>query len=194
MAEYNDTHLLEFNRIGKITASLAAAVMGIHPYISRQKAWRIITGNEKKEEPNEHQLHGMEAEQATIEEFQIRTGLLVSPGRFVQHPGVPFLGASPDGFLSDGAPLEAKSMTEDRKNYIDDIAPYYYVQVQVQIQCCKADHGWFIQHGGGHPTLLKRVEEDKKYFWETIYPACHSFYFDYIEKNIPPPRRSKKHE
>lgn len=191
MAEYNDQHLIDINRVGKITASLAAAIMGIDPYITRQEAWRRIMGRAKERPPNPHQQAGMKGENTALEEFQVRTGMITSPGRFIIHPDIPWLGASPDGLTQFGYPVEAKTMTEDRKKYLDTIAPYYYVQCQVQIQCCKKDKGWFIQYGGGHPTLLLPVEEDKKYFWETIYQACHEFYFEYVLKDVEPPRKKR---
>lgn len=197
MAAYNDSHLLDINRVGKITASVAAAIMGIDPYTSRQKAWRRITGNEteaeKSEGQNYYQQQGNENEAGTLAAFEAATGMLLLPGRFIIHHEIPWLGASPDSLTYKGrVPVECKSMTEDRKKYLDEIAPYYLIQCQVQIQCCNTTYGWFYQQGGGHKPFLLRVERDDKYFWETIYPALHSFYFDYVEKNVPPPRKGAK--
>lgn len=164
--------------------------MGIDPYTSRQEAWRRITGNAKPREPNEYQSQGMENEGDTLAAFEVQSGLLLLPGCFILHPEIPFLGASPDSLtVKEKVPVECKTMTPDRKKYIDEIAPYYNIQCQVQIQCCNSTHGWFYQQGGGHTPLLLKVERDDNYFWNEIYPALHSFYFDYVEKGVEPPRR-----
>lgn len=194
MATYNDSHLLDINRVGKITASVAAAIMGIDPYTSRQKAWRRITGNEteaeKRPSDNPNIIRGVENEWKALESFEVQSGLLLLPGRFVLHPEIAFLGASPDSITYKGKrPVEVKCPAALHS----DIPAHYNVQVQVQIQCLNADYGWFFSWTEEEPNgFIKKVDRDDKYFWDTIYPALHSFYFDYVEKNIPPPRKWSK--
>lgn len=193
---YNDSHLLEFDRAGKITASLVAAILGVDPNMSRQEAWRRIMGTAKETTNAYSQAildHGVEFEAKAMEEFEVESGFLVLPGRFVPHPTIPWLGASPDGFTAEGIPVEVKAPA---KKVYDTIPEHYKLQVLTQIECCDKSHGFFgclpPAEVTDMPFWWVRVEREQKYFEETVCKELEMFYNEYIVKNVVPPRRSTK--
>jgi len=52
--------------------------------------------------------HGREMEPYAVEEYELQTGLLVSPAAFIKHSLIPFVGASPDGLIGLDGGLEIK--------------------------------------------------------------------------------------
>lgn len=48
--------------------------------------------------------HGLESEPWAIMEFEMRTGMKVIPGAFIEHPKILFFGATPDGFIESSDP------------------------------------------------------------------------------------------
>jgi len=186
MADYNDSHLIDFDRAGKITASLVAAICGVDPYVSRQEAWRRILGTAKEKPSNGFQSWGIEHEQDALAAFEVETGFFVKPGRFVTHPNVPWLGASPDGFTSAGCPVEVKCPNKLHQKIPD----HYYLQVLTQMECCEKGIGYFASwtETGFWWTP---VDHDKSYWWNEVYPQLFEFYHEYLVKKIEPPRRKR---
>lgn len=62
----------------------------------------------------------------------------------VCHPVIPFLGASPDGILYDGTMVEIKC-PPTRKIEPFEVVPYYYSQMQLQMECCQLDRVDFVE-------------------------------------------------
>lgn len=184
MTEYNDSHLVDFDRAGKITASLVAAICGVDPYVSRQEAWRRILGTAKEKPSNGFQSWGIEHEQDALAAFEVESGLFVSPGKFVVHPEVPWLGASPDGFTSEGLPVEVKCPVKLHT----EIPPHYRLQVLTQIECCQQVSGFFASWTET-AFWWTQVHYDKEYWWNGVYPQLYEFYHEYLVKKIEPPRR-----
>jgi hypothetical protein len=189
----NDDHLLDLDRIGKITASIVGAILRLEGCQSRKWAWRVVTGREKRRAPNFDQLRGIQHEDDALAALQLELDDLAMPGRFICHPTIPWLGASPDGFIVDGscalgAPCEVKC-----PRVLHSVIPdMYYAQHQVQLECCQAPYGYFgswTEEG----QWIKKVERDPVW-WSANYPILETFYNDYIKPDIEPPvspRRSK---
>lgn len=186
MPERNDAHLLQFERAGKITASLVAAILGVDPYISRQEAWRRIKGTAKERPANPFQNWGIEHEPDALAEFEVQSGLLVRPGQFVSHPQIPWLGASPDGFTESGEPVEVKCPVKVHT----EVPAHYKLQVLTQIECCGAEQGFFGSWTE-EAFFWDAIPADKKYWYEVVYKELHTFYFEYLLKDVEPPRRRK---
>ena len=189
--QYNDNHLVDFDRSGKITASLVAAILGIDPYTSRQKAWRKIMGLEKYREPWIHQRRGMENECHAIADFEVATGQLLHHGCFVSHPTISWIGASPDGLARDEThghciPVEVKCPVILHTS----VPPHYFAQVQTQIECLDAPYGWFFSWTEYESSLPMKVERDRAWWSETLL-VLEGFYTEFVLGNCQPPRRKK---
>jgi len=162
-------------RKGRVTGSVAGAILGLSPYMTRNDVLRSMvrasldapsefTGNAATE-------WGTAMERLAIGEFEMETGLTVSEMPFV--PFEDWLGASPDGAVSDGRGMEVKCPYGIRNDLepvfktLDD-QPHYRAQVMVEMYCC----GWSELH-----------------FWQwTPYGRKHSVVprdYDWLATNIP---------
>lgn len=192
----SDDHMTDFDRFGKVTASVVSAIIRT-PDETRSKkwAWRVITGREPKREANWDQQRGLDNEENAISALEVELSLLCSPGRFVCHPDIHWLGASPDGFVMehvDGAvvaiPVEAKC---PRKLHTE-IPPMYYAQMQIQLACCTAPHGYFVSWvEDSDAQFVQRVKWDLLW-WDTNYPVIEEFYREYVEKDVEPPKSARR--
>lgn len=190
--EHDDGHMHDFERFGKITASLVSAILRCDGETkSRKWAWRCITGREPEREPGWDMQRGLDHESDAVTALEIELGTLALPGRFVSHPVIPWLGASPDGFVDEGRliPIECKC---PRVLHVD-ITPSYYAQMQTQLECCDAPYGYFVSWTE-EGSFVKRVERSAEW-WALAYPQLETFYRDHIERDVEPsksPRRTKE--
>ncbi len=193
----DDGHMTDFNRFGSITASVVAAILRVEGETrSRKWAWRVITGREKERPANWDQERGLDHEEDAIAHLEAELCELARPGRYVVHHNIPWLGASPDGFILESnreIPLEAKC---PRKLHVA-VPPMYYAQIQVQLECCDVPHGYFVSWVEDSETqFVQKVERDPVW-WATNFPIIEAFYNDYVLPDIEPPkseRRTKKKE
>lgn len=188
--EEDDGHMLAYDRFGIITASVVPAILRSEGCTqSRKWAFRVITGREKEKPPGWDIQRGLDNEVHAIEAVEIELGLLALPGRFVKHPKLSWLGASPDSFLlidDIQIPIEAKCPRELHKS----VPPMYYAQVQTQMEVCDAPYCFFvswIEDG----QWVQKVERDPVW-WQTNRPILQGFYNDYIERDIEPPRSERR--
>lgn len=146
-------------RRGRITASRAAACLGLSPYQSPREAWRQIMGRDPKQSPNEHMRRGLVWEETTRRRYEgcIRQmGMLlpwesVQPGGFWVHPVYDWLAASPDGLIGEAGACELKNPMK-----LATKCPIHYrMQCWIQMACtgrawidffswppCNASHYW----------------------------------------------------
>jgi putative phage-type endonuclease len=159
-------------RNNMITASSAAQAMGESKYDTMdQFIYEKIFGREFSE--NKYVHHGKKYEHIATMFYQHVYDVKVGEFGLLKHPEIDFIGASPDGICSSyklngqrGSPLlgtmvEIKCpMTREIKtsgDIIDGICPYYYwVQVQLQLQCCSLKRCDFIQ------LSIKEYETDEE--------------------------------
>ena len=122
-----------------LTASNFAAAAGISPYQSRQKLWRILTGREQRDPPNEVMQWGIDNEHRAVAAVEAACGIFFSDtGEGQRHYTIDALGlslgATPDG--RDGRTgLEVKC---PRAIY-DDIPAHYIPQLIGQAMCADMD-------------------------------------------------------
>lgn len=190
--EHDDGHMLDFNRFGIITASVVPAILRSEGCTqSRKWAFRVITGREKERPPGWDIQRGLDNEQNAIEAVEIELGLLATQGRFVLHPSLPWLGASPDGFLlinDQQIPVEAKC-----PRVLHSVVPaMYYDQMQTQLEVCDVPFGYYVSWVEDGQWVTK-VERDPEWF-RVNRPILEGFYRDYVERDIEPPtsKRRKK--
>ena len=142
-------------RMNMITASDIAAVVGECPYGNEKKVLLkkaglsndVFTGNFSTE-------WGVKYEPMACQIYELRNGVKINEFGLLPHYSnfqpqqeflqpVSFLGASPDGIRDDGIMLEIKCPTSRE---ITGIPPrYYWVQMQVQMECCNLDMCHFLE-------------------------------------------------
>lgn len=183
-----DGHMTDFDRFGRITASVVPAILRSDPYHSRKWAWRVITGREPIRKPGWDAKRGLTHEEDAIAVVEAQLAVLALPGRFVPHRDIGWLGSSPDGFIREEyagfkyyIPVEAKC---PRGIHID-VPPWYYDQVQTQLECCNCPYGYFVSWTDSQ-QYVKKVERSI-IWWQNSYPVLKEFYEKYIEPDVCPP-------
>ena len=182
-------HLTDFDRAGKITASVAGAILRHDPYHSQKWAWRVITGREKEREPWKDIQRGLEHEEDAVESLEIDLGVYVLPGRFISHRVHDYLGASPDGFVRDNGidvPVEAKC---PRVVHVE-IPMHYYDQVQVQLECCDVPYGYFVSWVQDRQQAWKVYRDEE--WWNRYGPLLALFNEQYLVPDVEPPRAPRR--
>ena len=178
-------------RKGRVTGSVAGAILGLSPFSTREDALRSMVrswhGVEDEMKPNIATRHGQAHEDGAIVDFRMETGLDVEEVGFL--PYEDWLGASPDGLTSDGGVLEVKVPFSLRKSEDPNFKtlaeqPHYYAQVQVEILCANASHGWFWQWSA-HGTRLERVEIDQGWRDENL-PRLKQFHAELMDAIATP--------
>lgn len=171
-------------RKGRITASAVGAIMGLAPYATRNDVMRRMVReyhNEPKEfEGNAATEYGTFHEAGAIAEFEMETGLKVEPAPFVTHSD--WLGASPDGYVSDGRLIEVKCPYGLRnggefKSIKDQM--HYYAQIQLQLYVTGRNECYFYQwHQYGSMTEI--VIRDHIFITDMI-SELEVFYDQYLD-------------
>ena len=182
-------------RKGKITASVAAACLGIGPR-SRQWAWREITGNnteaEKRHNDQDFNIrYGQNFEAVARNDYEADTGNLVTETGFWVHDSLPWLGCSPDGLIGTDGLLECKC---PEKLY-ERVPIHYRVQCLVQLACTGRAwcdfYGWSKDFGpdGRHLTFLRRIHRAGI---AGLIVRLDRFRREYVETNTCPPRARRR--
>lgn len=172
-------------RKGRVTGSIAGAILGLAPYMTRDEALRSMVrsyhGAESEFTGNIATEYGTRMEPDAVASFEMETGLDVTEVGFFEYED--WLGASPDGLCSDGHGLEVKCPFGLRKGGDFKTAkeqPHYYAQMQIEMLCA----GWtginFYQWAP-HGSALEFVEYDQEWFDENL-PYLRQFYALYLSE------------
>jgi len=165
-------------REGRITGSVAGALLGLSPYMSQVKAIKELKNPTEPEKFLKDTIfrYGIEMEPHAIEMLALETGMSVKECGF--YPYSNWLGASPDGIMvtDDGfqsALCEIKCPwglrdEEDPQFKSAWDQPHYYAQMQIEMLCADFDHVYFYQYANGKGKL------------EIVYIDG-----DWIDKNLP---------
>lgn len=173
-------------RKGKITASLAAAVLSLDPYKGPLAAYNEIV-HDKTQDDNEYMKWGRENEAHARDSYEVFSGNLVAMTGFWVHDTFLWLGASPDGLVGTDGLVELKCPTK----LPTEIPSHHEIQVRVQLAC--TDRAWcdYYTWVPGQGEFCKRVERDSG--WELwIITGLQEWYEKYVLTGTPPPRRRKK--
>ncbi len=170
-------------REGRITASSIGAIMGYAPYSTREDVmFRMIReyqGFDSDFKGNVATDWGTFNESGAVFEFEMETGLSVSPAPFV--PFEDWLGASPDGYVSDGRLIEIKCPFGLRKEgSFKGIMEqkHYLMQVQMQLFCTNLQECYFYQWTPHH-TKTELVKRDESFIKDMLIEA-RNFYEEYL--------------
>ena len=178
-------------RRGKVTASAVGGILGLSPFVTREDVMRRMVREALGAEPefvtNVAVEWGTNNEDGAVIEFRLETGLDVAPAPFVLFDdGSDWLGASPDGYTSDGGLVEVKApyslRKADRPAPFKPLAdqPHYAAQVQVQLYVTGREHCWFYQWCPSD-TRLERVERDDAWLNANI-PALRQFHAQFLDE------------
>jgi len=148
-------------RDGKITASDGGTVLGVNEHEPQYKFILKKTGNVPFES-NKYCYHGKKYEEIATLIYEYRMNIMTEEFGLIAHPVHKFLGASPDRICGPyklngrhktkyvGRMLEIKCPLVRQIKMdgaiIANICPeYYWVQVQLQLECCDLDECDFWQ-------------------------------------------------
>lgn len=186
-------------RVGRVTGSIVGAILGLSPYMTRADAMRSMVraaiGADPEFTGNVATEYGTANEGTAIIDFQMTTELRVKPAYFVMHED--WLGASPDGYVSDGGLIEVKcpyGLRNDPSPIFKSPSeqPHYAAQMQVQMYVTKTTHCHFWQWST-HGTSLHRVEYDQSWIDKNL-PRLRQFHAEYLDEvaNNPDEHRTPK--
>lgn len=180
-------------RKGRVTGSSVGGILGISPFTTRDAVMRAMV-RETLGAPSEFPdpvpppvAWGTAMEAHAIAEFEMVTSEAVTPAPFV--PYEDWLGASPDGYVSDGKLIEVKCpyflRNDPTPAFIQPVdLPHYMAQIQVQLFVTDKESCWFFQwtpHGYSN-KLIHRDEE-----WLTAnLPRLKQFWAEFQEALAAP--------
>jgi len=174
-------------RKGRVTASSVGGILGLSPYAARQQVMRAMV-REACRAPSEFPdpapppvAWGNAMESQALLDFEFASSERVTPAPFVPHED--WLGASPDGYVSDGRLLEIKcpyTLRNDPKPIFKSAneQPHYLAQMQVQMFVTGYTSCWFYQWTphGSQQTLIHRDDD----WLATNIPALRQFYAEFL--------------
>jgi len=150
-------------REGRITGSVAGALLGLSPYKTQQQAIRELKNPAEPDAFTRDVIfrYGTEMEPHAIEMLALETGMQVRESGFYEYSN--WLGASPDGFMvtDEGFPsalCEIKcpwSLRDEEAPQFKSAAeqPHYYAQMQIEMCCAGFDSVYFYQYANGKGKL-----------------------------------------
>lgn len=178
-------------RVGLITGSKVGAILGISPFAKPDDVMRDMVreyhGAEREFTGNIATEYGNENELAAIFKFENELNLEVKETGFHAHENG-WLGASPDGLVSDAAiveikcpygkrnaktPMEFKSISEQ---------PHYHAQMQIEMYCTGTSTCHFYQWSE-NASLHEVVNRDDSWLDANLpkLKAFHETYLSIIE-------------
>jgi exodeoxyribonuclease (lambda-induced) len=172
-------------RKGRVTGSVAGAILGLNPYMTPHDVMRRMVrdyhGAESEFKGNIATEYGSFHEAGAAIEYTMETGNQVTECGFYVHPDYDWLGASPDGLINKSGIIEIKCPYGKRNGgefkTIEE-QPHYYAQIQVELFCAEKDLCSFYQWSA-HGTNLERIMRSDLWFDENL-PTLKAFYDEYL--------------
>jgi putative phage-type endonuclease len=174
-------------RVDRVTGSVVGAILGLSPYMTRADVMRSMV-RAAKGAPSEFTGNvatqwGTAMEAGAIAEFEMETSERVEAMPFV--PYEDWLGASPDGKVSDGKGLEVKCpyfIRNDPRPVFKslDEQPHYHAQIMIEAFCCGWDSVWFYQWTP-HETSRKLIHRDDDWLNANL-PILRQFHAEYLHE------------
>jgi putative phage-type endonuclease len=179
---------LSEKRTGRITGSVAGAILGLSPFMDADDVLRRMVrdyhGAQSEFTGNVATQYGSFHEPGAIVDFQMETGFVATANEdFFIHPEHDWLGATPDGFVSDGALIEIKCPYGKRDSgefkSIED-QQHYYAQMQIEMACTGKQRCWFYQWSA-HNSEAVCVSFDDEWFAAAL-PVLAAFHTRYLSE------------
>lgn len=175
-------------RKGRVTGSMVGAILGLDPNCTRAEAMRRMVrsyqGLPSEFTGNIATQWGQTHEQEAKEAFEYDQGRTVQDATFVVHPTMPWLGASPDGYIGDDAVFECKCPFGLRDHARPvmfktvEAQPHYHAQMQIQMFVTGRPHCYFWQWTP-HDDKLDYVYFDQRWIDENL-PKLEAFYQEFL--------------
>lgn len=184
-------------RVGKLTASRMAAAMDFrkdgkpgaeHVRLMRELLAERLTGDAVPHYVNDLMRHGLEFEPQAKEEYEIRSGNILTPCGFIEHPSIEFFGASPDGLLGADAVIETKCpQTTTHITWIEGgtVPDQHKPQILAQLACTRRTRAVFVSFDpriAGRQRLFVREWEPKREEIEAVEEAARAFLAELDER------------
>ena len=176
-------------RADKLGASEAAAVFGLHPYLSKLELWEKLQGTPRKQEPpSAAMLAGIHLEDGIGKLYAHATGQRVlTPQEFYGHPKAAKvivrhatlpIQCTPDFIIvtqSGAELLQVKNVSTWSADQWRDYPPRHYrIQVQAEMLCTGMPVAMLVALVGGQELAPHRVERAEK-FLEDLARAVKEF-------------------
>lgn len=190
-------------RNGMITASDVGTVLGSNKYSSRIQVLRnkvdavLSIGIGETFTGNEATKWGQDHEDMVRDRFAKEYSVECYDSALLPHPDHPWVGASPDGLVSspeEASLIEIKCPLRrmPKENYIP---PYYYDQMQLQLEVTGLDKCYFVEWKPGNRMFdedifqVQVVKRDPSW-WTGALPKLRKFW-DEVEYYIKNPDQAK---
>lgn len=176
-------------RKNRVTGSSVGGILGISPYSTREGVMRAMV-RESLGAASEFPYPvpppvawGKAMEKTAIGMFEMETSEAVGPAPFVEYED--WLGASPDGYVTDGKLIEVKCPWGIRKDEnpvfkLPQEQPHYLAQMQVQMFVTGYQSCWFYQYTP-HGSMNKLVHRDDDWLATNI-PRLKQFWAEFQDE------------
>jgi putative phage-type endonuclease len=168
---------------------MVGAILGLDINTSRDEAMRRMVrayqGLPSEFTGNIATQWGTNHETEAREDFEYDQEMTVEPATFVVHPTLPWLGASPDGYLSFDALIEIKCPfgLRDKLKPVPfktiEQQPHYYAQMQIQMLVTGRELCYFWQWTPNDYDLTL-VKFDPAWIVENL-PKLEAFYQEFLK-------------
>lgn len=169
-------------RVGRITGSRVAAVLGLDKYKTRDELMREMVrehhGAEREFTGNAATAHGHEHEDDAVDLYEQETGRKVQyTGQHI-HREHDWLAASPDGLVSDSGLIEVKCPYRGTYTSAAEV-PHYIEQMQLQMEVTQRDWCDFVIWRDD-TIIIERIARNDQWLANNL-PALSAFMADYRE-------------
>lgn len=174
-------------RIGRVTASMVGAILGLSPYMTRADAMRAMvraregaptefTGNIATE-------HGVRHEDGARFDYEMETCQTALQVGFITYED--WAGCSPDALIGMDGGLELKcpfGLRNDPNPIFKSLAEQPHYEAQVQFSMFVTGRKWwhFYQHTP-HASKLETVHADQDWV-DSHIPRLRQFHAEYLEE------------
>ena len=195
-------------RKGKITSTIASAILGMNPYMTNQDAWEIIMGLKEPEDisDKDYVQYGIQAEKHIRNLFALNhpeyevEDVDDNEWHIYVDEEYPFICASGDGLYTkqDGTlgSLEIKTTTilasQQKESWKDAIPSNYFCQCLLEIYCQKTNEATLVAELKYATDYTARKEyeikkEDVQEDIDYVVKEVVDFYNKYIVTGKKPP-------
>ena len=195
-------------RKGKITSTMASAILGLNPYLTNIEAWEILIGKREREniEDKDYVQYGLKAEKHIREMFKLNHPELEveemkeEEWHIYISNNYDFLCASGDGtyIKEDGTKgsLEIKTSTilssYQKESWRDGVPISYLVQCYMEMYCQETSECTLVAELKYDTDYIVRKEyyikrEDVEEDIKMVVDKCIEFYNKYVVTKTRPP-------
>lgn len=193
MSAFQGTDAWLATRVGRITGSRVAAILGLDKYKSADDVLREMVREhhcaEREFVGNEATAHGQAHEDEAISAYEDHSGHLVISTGLHAHPEHDWLAVSPDGLIGDDGLLEVKCPFRATYTRVAEV-PHYHAQMQLQLEVTGRDWCDFVIWRDG-AIIVERVERDWFWFANSL-PTLQAFHAEF-QRIAADPELSARH-